>query len=406
VGASFAGAVRTYAELSGLHGTSGGVGEAFSPLIGVWAPTFSAYELVAAFLLPFLAIRVFSFDRQTGASKLEWQRPLPPMARVGAKAAVLAGAWAVASVPALLALALWMSYGGAVYWRELVPVWLGHLLNAALTIALAAAAAAVSEHPATAAILTLGFTVGTWVVSFAAAVHGGWWERIASLTPPMLVGVFQQGLLRLDLALIALALIGAGLVLAAVWMRTGVALRRRLLESAGVAAAAVACVLAATPVRASWDLTEGRANSFPAADERALRGIEGPLTMEVHLAAEDARRADLERRVIARLRRVTDLRVRYASATSVGLFEQTDPRYGEVAYEWNGRRASSRVFTAEGVLETVYTLAGVTPPEDDDRDAFRGHPLPMPPRGAGTAFYVVWPALVLGAAALTLRRPR
>ena len=49
VGVSFISAVRTYAEASGLNGTSVGVGEAFSPLIGVWAPTFSACELAAAF---------------------------------------------------------------------------------------------------------------------------------------------------------------------------------------------------------------------------------------------------------------------------------------------------------------------------------------------------------------------
>jgi hypothetical protein len=57
VGVSFISAVRTYAEASGLNGTAVGVGEAFSPLVGIWAPTFSACEL-AALLLPFVAIRV------------------------------------------------------------------------------------------------------------------------------------------------------------------------------------------------------------------------------------------------------------------------------------------------------------------------------------------------------------
>ena len=39
VGVSFISAVRTYAEASGLNGTAvgQGVGEAFSPLVGVWA---------------------------------------------------------------------------------------------------------------------------------------------------------------------------------------------------------------------------------------------------------------------------------------------------------------------------------------------------------------------------------
>lgn len=36
VGVSFIGAMRTYAEVSGLNGTAAGVGEALSPLIGVW----------------------------------------------------------------------------------------------------------------------------------------------------------------------------------------------------------------------------------------------------------------------------------------------------------------------------------------------------------------------------------
>ena len=74
VGVSFIGAVRTYAEVSGLNGTAAGVGEALSPLIGVWAPTFSACELAAVFLLPFVAIRLVAGDRQSGALKLELQQ--------------------------------------------------------------------------------------------------------------------------------------------------------------------------------------------------------------------------------------------------------------------------------------------------------------------------------------------
>src|SRR5439155_11875029 len=93
VGVSFISAVRTYAELSGLNGTAAGVGEAFSPLVGVWAPTFSACELAAAFLLPFVGIRIVGGDRQTGALKLELQRPMSSAARIGAKTIVLLAGW-------------------------------------------------------------------------------------------------------------------------------------------------------------------------------------------------------------------------------------------------------------------------------------------------------------------------
>src|SRR4051812_14656791 len=158
VGVSFISAVRTYAEASGLNGTSAGVGEAFSPLVGIWGPTFSACELAAAFLLPFVGIRLVGGDRQSGASKLEVQHRMTAFARISAKALVLSGGWIVASIAPLTAVLLWRSYGGSLYLPELGTVFIGHLLNAGLTIALSAAAASVTDHPSTAAILTLTVT--------------------------------------------------------------------------------------------------------------------------------------------------------------------------------------------------------------------------------------------------------
>ena len=69
VGVSFTSAIRTYSEVSGLSGTAADASEVLSPLIGVWAPTFSACELAAVFLLPFVAIGLVSGDRESGALK-------------------------------------------------------------------------------------------------------------------------------------------------------------------------------------------------------------------------------------------------------------------------------------------------------------------------------------------------
>ena len=397
VGVSFISAVRTYAEASGLNGTAAGVGEAFSPLVGIWAPTFSACELAAAFLLPFVAIRQVAGDRQSGALKIELQQRLPALARLSAKAQVLVGGWLIASGAPLLAIVLWRSYGGSVYPPELMTVLLGHFLNAGLTVALAAATASLTEHPSTAAILTLGVTVGTWIVNFIAAVQGGIWERVGAYTPTAMVSEFQHGLVRLDVVLIATTLILSGLGLGAIWSRLGVAVGRRLRESVGLAAVAAAVVLSCTLVNTSWDTSENRGNSFSEADERALGGIRAPLAIEAHLAPEDPRRFDLEHRALSKLRRVMPrVQVRYVSNTSIGMFEQTTPHYGEIWYDLGGRRAVSRMTTAEGVLETVYSLAGVVPPVDNG-EVFRGHPLAVPPRGAATVFYGIWPALVVAA---------
>ena len=403
VGVTFVSAVRTYGEASGLNGTAIGVGEAFSPLVGIWAPTFSACEVAAVFLLPFVAIRLVSGDRQSGALKIEMQHPMPAMGRVAAKAIVLLGGWLVASLAPLAAVLLWKSYGGAVDTPELATVLLGHLLNAGLTIALAFAAAAVTEHPSTAAIVTLSVTVGTWILNFIAAVQGGIWERIAGYTPPAMVAEFQHGLIRLDAVLVAGVLVGLGLVFTALWLRTGTPVRRRLQESALAGAIAVLLLTAAAAVSPSWDLSENRMNSFPKPDERALAAIRAPLGIEVHLAPEDPRRVDLDRKAIAKLRRVMPaVRVKYLSATSIGLFEQTAPHYGEIWYELGGRREMSRSTTAESALETIYDLAGVKAPAEG-ADIYRGHPLAATPRGAAAVFYGIWPASIV-IAALLMRR--
>src|SRR5579864_1486398 len=122
VGVSFISAVRTYSEVSGLGGTAAGVGEALSPLVGIWAPTFSACELAAVFLLPFVCIRLVGGDRQSGALKLESQQGMPAFARIAAKAGVLAGGWFIASAAPVVAMLMWKSYGGTLYAPELATV--------------------------------------------------------------------------------------------------------------------------------------------------------------------------------------------------------------------------------------------------------------------------------------------
>ena len=401
VGFAFISSVRSYAEASGLNGTAAGVGEAFSPLVGIWAPTFSACELAAVFLLPFVGIRVVGGDRQSGALKLELQQAIPAVSRIAAKALVLLAGWTIASVPVIAAIVLWRSYGGSLYGPELATVAVGHLINAALTIGIAAAAASMTDHPSTAAILTLTVTVGTWIVNFIAAVQGGIWERLASYTPTTMVSDFQHGLIRLDALIAAATLIALGLGLAALWMRLGVPVRRRVAESIALTALALLVIVAGTATTASWDTSESRLNSFSRSDEEALRSIPGVLTIDVHLAPEDPRRVDLDHRVIAKLRRVRpDIDVRYQSATSIGLFEQTSAGYGEIWYDIQGKKAMSRAVTAESVLETIYALAGVSPAPENG-DVFRGHPLMTRPAKAAVVFYGLWPALIVSAAIAT-----
>jgi ABC-2 type transport system permease protein len=396
VGVSFINAVRSYAEASGQGGTAAGLADALFPLDGVVAPTFSAYEIAASFLLPFVAIRAIAGDRTSGALKLELQQGMPPISMIGLKATVLAGGWLLAGIPIIFAGILWISYGGSLYAPEIGSLALGHLLNAAIVIALAAAAASLAEHPSTAAILVLAFTVGTWVLGFVAAFQGGIWEQIASYTPAEMLQAFRRGLVRLDVVLAAAVLIGASLILAAVWMRLGISTRRKGLESIGILCVATVLALAASFARSSWDVSENKRNSFDASTIATLSRIKAPLKIEAHLAPEDPRRFDLEQQTLSKLRRtMPNVTVEYVSSTATGLFEQANEHYGEIWYDLGGKQVIGRAATTDAVLDAIYELAGVERPEEGGV-GHRGHPLAVQPIGAIPLFYVVWPLAVLG----------
>lgn len=402
LGISFIRAVSTYSEIS--EGAGGACGAVCSPLLGVWAPTFAAFEIVAIFLLPFVAIRVMSSDRQSGALKLELQRPFSNLLRVGAKALVLMSGCLMAGVAALVAVVLWMSYGGPVSWPEVGTVAFGHLLNLGLTIAVASVAAAVTDHPSTAAVVTLAFTVGMWIVQFAAAVYGGVWTTVARFAPSAMVGEFSHGLIQTSTVVAALALILGALSVAATWLQLGASVRSRTRRSVLAGLTALFVAIGAGWLPGSRDVSEARLSSFPLGAEEALERLDTPVHIEAHLAPEDPRRVDLESHALAKLKRVLPaLDVQFVSRTSTGLFEQTDPSYGEIRYDVGGRRVVGRATTDEAVLEAIFEAADQNPDDGDDL-AFAGHPVIARPTGASLAFYGIWPSLAALAAWLASRQ--
>jgi hypothetical protein len=396
VGFLFRQAVAAYAEVSA--GAGAGCGLACAPLVGIWLPTFGAYEIAAMFLLPFVAIRAATVDRQSGALALELQRPLAPAWRVGARAAVLLAAWTATGLAGAIAAILWAAYGGAVHGPEVAVNAAGHVLNGAFTIALAMAAAAIVDHPSTAAILTLAVTIGTWIVGFAAALYGGWWDRAAELTPGAVLNLFQHGLVPVGAALAIGAAALTCLAVAAVWLRGDRPPRDRWVASAACAAVGILVAALASSVPGSWDASESRYNSFPEPAERALAQIAAPLHIDVHLAPQDARRTAFERGPLAKLRRVVPrLEVAYAARTGTGLYEAADPGYGLIRYSIGDREVTSYVITDDGVLEAVASVAGLAEEAGPDT-GFEGQPLVASPDGSAWVFYGGWPAVTAGLA--------
>jgi len=395
VGHSFITAVGLYAEMSGSGGPAA-LPQGLTSLDGVLVPTWGAYDLAATLLFPFVAIRMVSSEKESGALKLLLQLPGTLAAKLTAKALVLLFAWLIAWVPGIVAILLWRSYGGHVYAPETLNLLLGHLLRGLLSGALGVAAAALAESAASAAIITLAFTVGTWALDFVAAGRGGFVQQLASYTPTAALRSFEQGLLRLNAVVVIVVVSCAAFAFAAIWLNSGRAIVERLLRVLLVVVIAAGAVWAGANLRATRDVSENRRNSFSVVDEAALRRIDQPLKITVLLSPEDPRLTDFEQNVLRKLRRALDkVTVEYAAGSRTGLFEGADEHYGEIWYELGGQKIVERSTIEEVVLEQIYKLANVNAPERSDDDAFPGYPLAAQPKYAAVIFYLFWPVLVI-----------
>jgi hypothetical protein len=398
VGHGFITAVGLYAEASGGAGGPAALAQGLTPLDGILTPTFGAYDLAATFLFPFVAIRMIASEKQSGGLKLLLQLPGGLATKVAAKAIVLLGGWFVTLVPGLLAIGLWRIYGGHLYAPETLNLLLGHFLRAMLSGGIGFAAAALAENAASAAIVTLGLTVGTWALDFVAAGRGGFLQQLAAYTPTATLRFFEHGLLRLNIIVAMVAISVAGFALAGIWLHPGRTWRFRLLSAMTLALTLAFVMVGANGMRASWDASENRRNSFSSADEVALSQIRQPLKITVVLSPEDPRLTDYEQNVLRKLRRVLRrLEVVYSSDSRTGLFEKPEEHYGEIWYEMNGQKIMERSTIEEVVLEQVYRLAGMSQPVRSDENAFSGYPLSVRARGAGWLFYGLWPLVTIAA---------
>ena len=401
VGQAFAASVGLYAEASGVAPGRAALAQGLSPLEGIVVPTFGAYDLIATLLYPFVAIHAIAAERRSGADKLLLQSPAGIGRRLAVKLAALTLYWTIAGIPGALALLSWGSYGGHLWAPETANLVLGHFLRFFLATGVAFAAAAVTGGAASAALVTLSFTLGTWALDFLAAGRGGFIERLGRATPSAALRVFERGELDAPAAAAFAVIGGAGVALAAVGLDRRLTVWARASRGALVVLAAALALAGASRLRASWDFSEDRRNSFSRADEAALRSIREPVVIEVALAAEDPRLYDYERGVLARLRRVLpDLTVIRTASSRGGLFE--GPGYGEIWYSVGGRRGMLRSTTEPIVLEHLYRLARVAPPPAPSESAYPGHPLAARPTGAVLLFDVAWP--LAAGLAFALRR--
>ncbi len=376
VGYSFMQAVSLYGEASAAGLQSPELAVSLSPLDGVLLPTFGAFYVAVTLLFPFVAIRVLGHEKESGALRLLVQLPYGSGTVASVKLAAVLIAWALASIPVLSALAAWKLIGGHLDAAETTTLLLGHLLYGLLVGAIALFAAAIAESAATAAIITLAFTLGSWVLDFTIAGRPGILDWLSRLSLTQVLRPFEQGLLSTGAVIAILTVVVGFATLAAIWLPPGVPPRRKVARSVLCGLAVMAVVGVAAQLRSSLDASEDRRNSFSVADEQALAKLTGPVVITVHLVPEDPRYIDFRRNVLAKLERtLPNPVIRVASGRQSMAGGSADDRYGEIEYAYGTRRDVSRSTSPREVLPLLYALAGITLPAPASGSGYPGYPL-------------------------------
>jgi ABC-2 type transport system permease protein len=396
VGYSFFQAVSLYGEASAAAVDSPVLGSGLSPLDGVLVPTFGGLYLAATLLFPFVAIRTLGHEKESGALALLVQLPYRMPTLIAAKMAAIFAAWLTAVICAASALPVWMALGGHLYLPETLDLVFGQVLYGVLIGAIALFSASISESAATAAIITLAFTIGSWVLDFALAGQPGTLGWISQLSLTQTLRAFEQGLLSAGLLLGILAAIGGFAALAAVWLHPGMPLGTKCVRSLACLTIAAAVIGLAAQVRLSVDLAEDRHNSFPVADQQALAELREPLIITVHLAPEDPRYVDLRRNVLAKLERtMPNVSIRLATSGQSMVGSTSEDAYGEVEYFYHGRSDKSRSTSHREILPLIYALAGRPVPEPIPGQDYPGYPLLADASPALAWFFGGLPLLII-----------
>ena len=394
VGYSFIQAVELYAEASRPALSIPELARQLSPFDGILVPTMGGFYLAITLLFPFIAIRLVAAEKASGGLKLLVQLPYRLSDLVGVKFAILITAWFIALIPILSALIYWRLLGGHLETNETVTLILGHLLYALLIGAISFLAAALTDGGATAAILALTVTLGSWVLDFAALDRGGVSSLLASLSLTSLLRPFEQGLLSIPAVLTMLVATVGFLALTAIWLPPGTQLGRKLLGSALVITVAGILIGGVAQTNIVLDITPDRRNSFPPGDEQLLGRLGERLFVTVHMASSDPRVADLDRKVLARLKRtmprVTVQIADSGQASPLGTAGETD--YGDIVITYHGKSATTRSTGAGEILPLLYELAGVRSPAPSTTGPDEpGHPLVADASNSAIWFFGIEP---------------
>jgi hypothetical protein len=377
IGHGFVLAIDLYTAGSRSAETSRLLEERFDPLLGIVRPTLGGLYLSMSLLGPIVAARVLAIEKERRSFKaLVLQTGAPIRVLIAKLAAASLGVLLQLIAPVALLL-VWRTDGGHLAFLETMVALSAYVLYAILVGAIAMAAAAWTETLAQAVTAAIVLIAASWAIDasegFAALA---WLGRALDWSVTTHLEPLERGTLSLGAVFWMLAAsIGATLI-AIVGVRFDLPVRRRSALSIAAVFSTIAAALLATHVRAAFDITEDHRISLPQAAESAIRILPGPISLEVNLDRDDARRRQLELDVLAKLRLARpDLEVRFPPDERDSPSESDrDRQYGRTIVRVNGRENATYSSDPREITVMILETAGARAP-DWSAPEYPGYPL-------------------------------
>ena len=281
------------------------------------------------------------------------------------------------AVPPLVFLILWRLIGGHLALVETIVSLTGYALYIVFVAAVGLAAAAWSSSVAQAATGAVLVLLASWAIDVSEGFAAlAWLGRAVDWSVTTQLAPMERGILSIGSVLwMASASLGA-LRLAWIGLRFDIPAHRRASGMLGLLLLVALVCSVARGERTRFDWTEARRNSFAPAVEQAVREIPLPLTLEVYLDRDDARRRQFESDALTKLRLARpDLEVRTPlDARPLPAEGEREEGYGKIVVRV-GAASRQTYSTSRRELVTLLLEAAGRPAPDWQDPQYHGYPL-------------------------------
>lgn len=151
----------------------------------VFGSFFLNLNIVLAFIVPILSMRVLAEEKRSGTLELLFTYPFSDFEIVWGKFLGLVWIFELLFLPTVAYLGVVHWLGGSLDWRPIAIGYLGFWLLGNAYLALGLFVSSLTESQVTSAVVTFACLLGFWVMDWAVNVSTGFWAHFFTMVSPL-----------------------------------------------------------------------------------------------------------------------------------------------------------------------------------------------------------------------------